>query len=506
MNKKNYLCLSLGLALLCSLSACEKEPFRQEPKPEPKPVKIDEPKPEPQPVEPAKPEAKAFEASDFKAEMLSADGVLTLPEHFIAIHAGALDAHKAQLKELIAPEVTELGEACLSSCGMLGKISLPKLNKLAPKALENCHSLSQVELPELTEAGDEAFAGCTALNKLQLPKLSKIGNKTFGQCNSLVDINLPELSEVGDEAFALCFTLTTCDLPKLSKVGSKAFSGLYRLRKLTLGATLPQMPADAFLNTTVAKALYVPESAVASYTDWANLNRFSNINGDASKLTANFDQLPESLKLGKQGKVQRNEDADAEGVEIENLTLKPTAKIIAEDTFNLLVNPDENILKGTFYALGVQKIESGAFNSQDGLSLVELPNATDVASGVFNGCKGLKTAYLPQLKHLRSTVFASTGLELVDLASVTSIEKNAFENCAQLKYVILGATPPQTPALVDINSPLNDSIFGLNKGASPVQDGQVSIVVPDEALPKYADWKSKYTQVKEIIPMSKFKR
>lgn len=504
---KKKFALGLSLAVLVSLASCDKEPLRPDPKPDPNQVeKPEEPK---KPEEPAKPEPKVFEEADFKAEMLSPEGVLTLPEHFTGITAGSLDAHKAQIKAIVAPGVEEITAEAFKEWTMLTSVNFAKATKIGNKAFEGCNGITSVDLPEATEVGEETFAYCAGITKLNASKLAKAGNKAFIQCHNLTVVSLPELTELGEEAFSMCLYLSEVNLPKLTKLGNKAFYEAYSLRKVTFGETKPEMSEEAeqapFLNTSVAKALYVPASAEATYTEWANKTRFISLNDDMGKLTANFTPIEGNLakRFAIQGdKLTRKGNRK---VALNNFVVNPIVKVLAEELFSgLEYDEDEN--EGLFAAYGVQKLESSVFYQTTGWDIIDLPNATDIPTGVFSGASNIKAIHVPSLANVRETVFEDSNLELLHLPSATRIEKHALTGCKELKYLILGDTPPQIPELKDINSPLNASIFGLDKGGRPVTSRQVTIVVPDAALPKYAGWAPKYTQIKEVIPVSKFKR
>lgn len=502
MNKK--LSLSLALALCMSLVACEKEPFKPEPKPDPKPIVPVEPE---QPKEPEQPQPKAFEAIDFKEDMLK-DGILTLPEHFISITLGSLEAKKAQIKSIVAPGVTEIISNTFTDWTMLTAIDLPQVTKIGNKAFEGCNGITKIELPELVEVGEEAFAYCAGIKTLSLPKLSKVGNKSFIQCHNLTKVELPEATELGEEAFANCLYLAEINLPKLNKLGNKAFTEDYSLHKVTFGETMPQIEEGAtpFLNTSVAKELFVPASAEATYTDWANKTYFISLNGDKSKLTQNFGALPSGLTInnneGEETLLREDEDSE---VTMKDFVLDPKVTVIEGGTFSGFEHPDDEI-EGYFQAFGIKKVEAGTFQSQSNLTRVELPNATNMATGVFSDNTKLSVIVLPKLQHIQQTVFERTGIEVIHLPSATKIDKHAFSNCGNLKYLILGATPPSTPKMMDKNTPLNDSIFGLDQGGNPVKTGQVTIVVPDGSEAQYTAWASQYTQVKDVIPVSKFRK
>lgn len=503
MNK--YFSLILAAGLLVSLSSCDKEP-RQEPTPKPEPTPVVPVNPD-KPQEGEQPESKAFEATDFKAEMLQ-DGVLTLPEHFTSITAGSLEAQKAQIKRVVAPGVTEIADGAFADWQMLTSITFSRATKVGDRAFSGCNAITSVELPEVLEVCDESFAYCAALKTLSLPKLNKVGNKAFVQCHNLTKVELPEIIEIGMEAFAHSINLAELHLPKLRKLQDKAFAHLYKLRKVTLGENMPEIAEGAkpFEYTSVAKALYVPANAEANYTDWAGKTYFLSLNGDADKITNNHGMLPEGLKVQDNSLSRKDEHEYDEENTIPNFVLKRDVMTIKEGTFDYLTNTDENRLEGYFLAAGIQKIESGAFQAQDKLEFIELPSANNIATGVFSGCSALQTAVLPSLTHLQSTTFEGSGLTYIDLSSAKRIEANAFENCAQLKYIVLGNEVPQTPDMNDPNDRLKDSIFGRTSGSNPVQNAQVTIVVPDGAEAKFATFASKYTQIKEVIPVSKFRK
>lgn len=504
MNKK--LSLSLAVALLLSLASCDQEPLKPAPKPEPPSPVVPAPSPSPEEPKPEpKPEPKAFDAGDFKEDMLK-DGVLTLPEHFISITPASLDAHKAQIKIINAPGVTEIADNAFTAWEMLTAVDFPKATKVGNKAFEGCNGISKIEFPEVTEIGEESFLYCAGLKTLALPKVSKVGNKAFVQCHNLTKVELPMLTELGNEAFADCLSLSEVSLPELKKLGDKVFHEVYSLRKIIFGATMPEIAdgATPFLNTSVAKELYVPEGSEANFVDWANTTRFISLNGDKGRLTQNFDDTNKLTSQGfsiTSGTLTRMEESEV--LELSNFVLTPGVTTIGEGIFNGLEN-DEDELGGFFSAYGVTKVESGAFR-HCGFERIELPNATDIATGVFAE-SSVKVVVLPKLQYLKETILERTGINILHLPSVTKIDKHALTGCKDLKYLILGATPPQIPPLKDINKPLNNSIFGLDTGGNAVKSAQVTIVVPDGSEAQYATWVGKNTQIKGIIPLSKFRK
>lgn len=500
MNKK--LSLSLAVALLLSLASCDQEPIKPKPGPKPEPPTPVVPVP-PSPENP-KPEPKAFESGDFKEDMLK-DGVLTLPVHFISITPASLDAHKAQIKVINASGVTEIADNAFTGWEMLTAVNFPKATKVGNKAFEGCNGITKIEFPEVTVVGEQSFLYCAGIKTLALPKVSKVGNKAFVQCHNLTIVELPMLTELGNEAFADCVSLSEVRLPTLKKLGDKAFYEDYSLRKVRFGATMPEITdgATPFLNTSVAKELYVPGGSEANFVDWANKTRFISLNGDKGRLTQNFDDTNKltSKRFSITAGTLTREDNQA--LKLSNFVLTPEVTTIGEDIFNGL-EQDEDELEGFFCAYGVTKVEYGAFR-YCGFNRIELPNAMDIATGVFAE-SSLEVVVLPKLQHLRETVLEGTDITILHLPSATEIEKHALAGCKNLKYLILGAIPPQIPPLKDINSPLNNSIFGLDKGGRPVRNAQVTIVVPDGSEAQYATWVGKNTQIKEIIPLSKFRK
>lgn len=510
LTMKKYLSLLLALALV---TACGEDKRCHEPKSKSEQTqgegketeKTDDtnvtppaPAPAPAPVAP-----RAFTAADFRDDMLSPEGKLSLGEEFNKIDAHALDAFKDRLTALEASAVEEI------------------------------------------EAG--VLAEATRLQTINLPKLRIVGEKAFELCSQLTEVDLPALEELGNQAFAYCRNLRELKLPVAKKLGDKAFFRLFKLRKLELGATKPelvtgtmqegteQVETNAFTYTSIAKALIVPAEAQAEYTELAGQARFISLNGDTN-LDNHHTTLPEGLlEIDDNGSALSNskkkedaetdedeedeesdeEDEEKEALEVKNFVLAPKFKTIKEKAFGEELLGLSHKFSGYFLAAGVEKIENPTFKGQSDLEIVEFPELTNLV-GTFDACKKLKLFVAPKLTNVPQFAFQDcSSLECIELEGATNISQQAFLKCNNLKYLILGATPPSVYKLgpkANENDKLQEAlgIFGEAQDSSTgVQPGQVTIVVPDAAYDTYmaSEVIRSYVgrQVKEIIRLSQFK-
>ena len=90
-----------------------------------------------------------------------------------------------------------------------GITSIKLTSSVAEGAFAGCKSLERVEVDCLNEIGAEAFAGCEALttfaNSGAWPQIEKIGPKAFEDCKSLRRLYLgEEKPEIAPDAFEGC--------------------------------------------------------------------------------------------------------------------------------------------------------------------------------------------------------------------------------------------------------------------------------------------------------------
>lgn len=191
------------------------------------------------------------------------------------------------LIEVSFPSVETIGVGVFANCTALPSIVLPELTLVPANSFQGCASLANVNLPKVTRAESQSFMGCTSLPNISLPLCAYIGTDAFKNCTSLRSVAFPLVTEVGWSAFYDCTALESISLPKVTTIYNYAFNNNTSLKKATfpvvtsfrdwaftgcsslsvmeLGATPPSVGYNAFYGCPVNRAIYVSQSAIATY-------------------------------------------------------------------------------------------------------------------------------------------------------------------------------------------------------------------------------------------------
>lgn len=135
----------------------------------------------------------------------------------------------------------------------------------------------------------------------------------------------------------------------------------------------------------------------------------------------------------------RSQDKDAPmEVYIPEKIYGTQVRIIGEDAF-YKYNKANSITK-IVLPDGLERIETGAFQSCTSLTEIEIPDSVVyIGEGAFSGCTALKTVYLSDnLKELPNKLFnGCTELITVNIPqNLQRIHTNTFNGCSQLKIVV----------------------------------------------------------------------
>lgn len=154
------------------------------------------------------------------------------------------------LKEVILPNISELGSLAIGECYNLERIVAPKVSEIKSWAFQGCKKLKEIEIDwtSLTAIGNWALANCESLQKedFNLSNLESLGEyafystnvksitlsekikdipeKSFSFCRNLQYINLEHIETIGDGAFEFCSNLETVDVSGVKSMGEEAFS------------------------------------------------------------------------------------------------------------------------------------------------------------------------------------------------------------------------------------------------------------------------------------------
>ena len=202
---------------------------------------------------------------------------IELPDNLTTIEDRAFDGCSSLTSIDLPDGLTTIEYEAFDGCSSLTSIDLPdNLTTIEYKAFYDCSSLTSIDLPDgLTTIEDRAFYGCSSLTSIDLPDgLTTIGVRAFYDCSSLTSIDLPDnLTTIEYEAFSGCSSLTSIDLPDgLTTIEYEAFDGCSsltsidipnsvtsigcllvgsdgKLEKLTIGASIEELPTEALYGT-----------------------------------------------------------------------------------------------------------------------------------------------------------------------------------------------------------------------------------------------------------------
>jgi hypothetical protein len=159
------------------------------------------------------------------------------------------------LKEIIAPQVTTIGNAAFKYCEKLKRISAPKVESIGNYAFYS-NPLTTIEFPAATTIGMYAFNWCNSLTNVSLPKATTIGAYAFNCCSKLSSVSMSAATEIGSNAFQSCNALSELSLPAATKIGEYAFFGS-SLTKVSLPAAT-EIGSNAFQSCRSLTSVSMP--------------------------------------------------------------------------------------------------------------------------------------------------------------------------------------------------------------------------------------------------------
>ena len=144
------------------------------------------------------------------------------------------------VRVVVEPGVTSLGNFAFMSCKALTQIELPdSLTAIGVHAFHGCSALTEITIPDgVTSILLYAFADCKSLKTVVLPdSVTGIGQLAFHGCEALENIALPGgVTEIGREAFAYS-GLKSIVLPEqLLTIGYCAFADCPAMKSIDVAA------------------------------------------------------------------------------------------------------------------------------------------------------------------------------------------------------------------------------------------------------------------------------
>ena len=126
------------------------------------------------------------------------------------------------------------GNRVVISGGQIIELSLPCVEKIGNRFLDNNEFLASIDLPKVKQIGNEFLSGNKELTSINLPNVEKIGRKILFCNEDLTSIDLPNVKEIDDDFLLHNKGLASIDLPKVKQIGNEFLSGNKELTSINL--------------------------------------------------------------------------------------------------------------------------------------------------------------------------------------------------------------------------------------------------------------------------------
>ena len=136
------------------------------------------------------------------------------------------------LREVSAPEVSEIADRNFLVCPQLEKIHLPKLCTIHRNCFNYLDGLKELSLPCLTYIGNDCFSYLKALSELTAPELIEVASFVLIKCGKLKKLYLPKLKEVRANFLISCPSLQEVEFPSLEATKDRFCSDNKKLKKI----------------------------------------------------------------------------------------------------------------------------------------------------------------------------------------------------------------------------------------------------------------------------------
>ena len=451
------------------------------------------------------------------------------PQSGIKITNGVLTAYpEKEIKDgtVKLTDVTEVSDKVFEDYKTLKAVVAPKLTKIGAAAFKGSALVSLTLGSTLPIVADDAFVDTPDAKDLVVPADKADAYRDFaikhhfktinGKAVPTILIEAGVLKEYPEALLPADGKLTLAENVKgiaasvfegktqlkelhathVTNIEAKAFKGCTSLAKVELGATVPTVADDAFVDTPNTKDLIVPVDKVGDYQAFAKKHGFKTINGE-ELVTLPEGVVVEGNTLVKwPASVPRQEhvtlpsyitkirfNAFGRGAQVINL-VGPNVEEIGEKAF-----ADNSKLKTASFPklkkIGIR----GVFNCA-GLKTFDAPLLEEIGVGAFYKSSALTTINFPLLKVIPQDAFRAGyngQLETIVLPKAESFGASAFNAQVSIKTIELGATPPSGA----LPSTFEDAAL---KGKNPAP----KVIVPASAVSTYLGTGTKWLGIFEV--------
>ena len=351
----------------------------------------------------------------------------------------------------IPSSITNIGKNAFSGCNNLKTVTIPsdsKLTTISESAFEHCNNLTDIVMPSsLKSIGRAAFKDCIKLEEINLPSsLKDIGIDAFANCASLKSLDIPNgVESIGDTAFKACNTLKTVTIPNsVTEIGTGVFAGCVSLTRIDAPGNQNFKTIDGDLYTKDGKTLLqysigktenkfvvpdgvtkIEEQAFYSCRNLISITLSKDLKTISNDAFSFCDNLFEVYNLSTL-KIQMGDIGNgsvAYNAYDVYTSDKTASKLSVENQVVLRNNAQEILLLGylgldreLIIPAKVTQIKSGAFQHNEKLEIVSIPNTVKtIGEFAFGYCGNLKS------------IIINKGL--------TKIEMYAFIGCSALESI-----------------------------------------------------------------------
>lgn len=314
-------------------------------------------------------------------------------------------------------DLVGIGENCFEYSGlesivlpekvtMLGSVS--SSGKVTAKATTtgmqfyNCEKLESVSFAgKVTALGAGIFNGCVKLQSISLPEtVTIIGNTCFYNCTELKSVEIKSTGALtfGTGAFKKS-GLTSIKIPGgVTKTGKETFSDCVNLASVEFeyGTGSLTIEEQAFGRSGLV-SVTIPARTIEIKGRSSGVNVCSAFEGCEKLESVVFEEGTTTLKLA---------------------------------TYVFSRCP---ALKTVVLSSNIVSIPSWAFEYDDALNSITLPNVSTISSYAFRGCSSLESIDLSSVTEIGANAFLNSGLRSLTIPKAcTAIGDNAFAGCLNL--------------------------------------------------------------------------